>query len=47
MNPTAVAVMLAIATGAISLFLFALVQGYPLLLASMVAVFIAMFVRWG
>lgn len=47
MNPTAVAVMMAIATGAISLFLFALIGGYPLLLASMVAVFIAMFVRWG
>jgi hypothetical protein len=26
---------------------FAIVDGHPLLLASMVAVFIAMFVRWG
>lgn len=47
MNPTAIAVMLAIAIGAVFLFVFAIVGGHPLLLASMVAVFVAMFVRWG
>ena len=47
MNPTAVTVLLGIAIGALSLFVYAIVDGHPLLLGSMVAVFVAMFIRWG